>query len=269
MVHFLQARERVLLCGHRGHSVDGHENSAEALDLAARYGADICEIDLRLSADKVMVVFHDQFLDETSTGTGGVSEHGWSELQDLHHVLRGTETQGARLSRLEDILDHALRIGMNLVIELKDSFDDPALMALLSLIRDRQALDRVLISSFDHVMLKRLNDLDPEMLTFGIVHARLCDAVAVARAGGFQVISLDYPAAALADAGALRQAGLTATHLVRGRDHYLRAGARGVAELEMVVQAVRAGDIGILFCDDVAWGSKVRDAVNVRDLLAD
>jgi|GEM_PF-507874 len=266
MSHFLDARSHTLVCGHRGHSIDGHENSIHALDLAARYGAEVCEIDIRRSADGVMVVFHDLALNTTSTGEGGVADHDWASLSRIRHRLRGSTEEGAPLSRLEEILDHARSLGMNLVIELKDRFDDPELRQFISLLQDRNMLNSVTISSFDHELLVRLRRLDDQVRTFGIVHAHLLDPAAMARDAGFSGITLDYPISSLQAAHGLWAAGITPSHLLRSRDYYREAGDRGREELEKVVEVIRKGDLGILFCDDVAWGVEVRDAKDAQGL---
>ena len=48
-------------------------------------GADGVEIDLQLSRDSVVMLYHDQKLDNSSTGTGCVSERTAAELTQLHY----------------------------------------------------------------------------------------------------------------------------------------------------------------------------------------
>ncbi|POF28129.1 glycerophosphodiester phosphodiesterase [Roseibium marinum] len=266
MSHFLDTCPHTLVCAHRGHSIDGHENSIHALDLAAKYGAEVCEIDIRRSADGVMVVFHDTGLNQTSTGEGAVSDHDWETLSGLRHRLRGSLQEGASLSRLEEILDHARSLEMNLVIELKDDFDDTELRHFFSMLEERDMQDAVMISSFDHGLLVRIRELNARIRTFGIVHAHLIDPVALARNAGFSGVTLDFPITSLKAAGALKAAGIAPSHYLNSRNYFTQTGKRGQEELGKVIDVIRTGDLKILFCDDVPWGVEVRNAKDLNDV---
>ena len=52
---------------------------------ALRLGADGVEIDLQMSRDSVVMLYHDQRLENSSTGTGCVSQHSAAELTQLHY----------------------------------------------------------------------------------------------------------------------------------------------------------------------------------------
>ena len=52
---------------------------------ALRVGADGVEIDLQLSRDSVVMLYHDQKLENSSTGSGCVSQHPAAELTQLHY----------------------------------------------------------------------------------------------------------------------------------------------------------------------------------------
>src|SRR5437667_8480247 len=48
---------------HRGASAFAPENTLEAYAAAINYGADGCEVDVRRTADGILVLFHDDMLD--------------------------------------------------------------------------------------------------------------------------------------------------------------------------------------------------------------
>ena len=262
MGHFLDTREGTLVCAHRGHSVDGHENSPQALRMAAEKGADLCEIDLRLSSDGVMVVFHDTLLDETATGSGPVASHDWATLSGMRHRLRGSGEIGEPISRVEDILDLAQSLPLNWVIEIKDEFALEQVQSLLGMVNDAGLTDRVLYSSFDLPLLKALRVLQPASRTLGLLHCRVVDPVAVAQAAGVAALTMEVPNTAIEDAHKLAEAGLFATHLVRSFGHYASAGTQGGKNLDRLVQAIADRQLGILFCDDVDWGHEVRSSAS-------
>lgn len=265
MDHFLDSREGPLLVAHRGHSVDGHENSPHALRLAAEKGADACEIDLRLTSDNVMVVFHDELLDATSTGTGAIASHAWDVLQSVHHRLRGNGTMGEPLSRFEDILDLAKALPMNLVVEIKDEFPAEQITTLLGLVSHAGMAANVVYSSFDLPQLMALRDIDPEARTLGLLHGRVPEPVAVAKAAGLAAMAMEFPASAILDAHRLVEAGIRATLLVKPRAYYASAGVRGRREFLRIAEAIEDGSLGVLFCDDVDWGHRVRGCNRSED----
>ena len=66
----LHKLDGMVLTAHRGASFDDAENTLAAFDRAVKNGAHFIEFDLRMSADGVPVVLHDQTIDRTSNGTG-------------------------------------------------------------------------------------------------------------------------------------------------------------------------------------------------------
>ncbi len=265
MQHFFDTGRGPLLIAHRGHSVGGHENSREALRMAAEKGADACEIDLRLSADGVMVVFHDATLDETSTATGAVASHGWEDLKTVRYRLRGTGAVAEPLCRVEELLDLAASLGMNLVVEIKETFTTDQIASLLGRVSQARMAERVAYSSFDLPQLMRLREIAPEARTLGLLHGRVPDPVAVASAAGLAAMTMEFPEAAIQDAHLLASSGIAASLLVKPREYYASAGARGLNHLLRIVGAIQDGSLGLLFCDDVDWGQRVRGVASTED----
>ncbi len=82
---------RPQIIGHRGsgiHSSDGDlviGNTYNAIDDGIEAGVDWIEIDVRASSgpDPVLVVFHDERIDDKTTGEGAVSELSMAELKDV------------------------------------------------------------------------------------------------------------------------------------------------------------------------------------------
>ena len=72
--HREKYEEYVLVSAHRGYWSTYPENSLEAYRMAMDLGADIIEMDVRVTEDNVMVVFHDACLDRITTGYGRLRE---------------------------------------------------------------------------------------------------------------------------------------------------------------------------------------------------
>ncbi|MYA87803.1 MAG: hypothetical protein F4X97_05035 [Boseongicola sp. SB0662_bin_57] len=107
------AGERPLTIAHRGASGHRTENSLAAFALASDLFAEMWELDLRMSADGVAVVSHDDNLARV-TGRGlRISEATWSEIRAVRLP------DGQFVPRLEDVVDLAVERGAGLYVEAK------------------------------------------------------------------------------------------------------------------------------------------------------
>jgi glycerophosphoryl diester phosphodiesterase len=123
---------RPLLFAHRGASRIAPENTFDAFDLAVRLGADVLEMDVHLTADGEVVVFHDATLERTTNGQGPISEKTFAELHRLDAGCKFRTPSGVPLfvdrqvsiPRLADLVATFPRCAFN--IELKHA--DPKLL---------------------------------------------------------------------------------------------------------------------------------------------
>ncbi|MCA1909792.1 MAG: glycerophosphoryl diester phosphodiesterase [Magnetospirillum sp.] len=93
--------------GHRGAAGLAPENTLASFDLAADLGCAMVEFDVRLSADQVPVVFHDDTLDRCTQATGPVASRTARQLQDLN------------IPSLAQVLELCLRRHLAVNIEIK------------------------------------------------------------------------------------------------------------------------------------------------------
>lgn len=93
-----------------------HDNSLEAFRYARSFeNVPMIEVDVQLSQDGTLWLFHDLKLDDESTGTGAVAQREDAYLSGLHYKTLEKE----RLIRLQD-LPADLR-GIYLAVDLKES----------------------------------------------------------------------------------------------------------------------------------------------------
>jgi glycerophosphoryl diester phosphodiesterase len=71
------------IIAHRGYSARAPENTLAAIEAAIVAGADAVEFDLHVSADGVPVLFHDEGLNRTSSGTGPLRSLPLAALAEL------------------------------------------------------------------------------------------------------------------------------------------------------------------------------------------
>ena len=143
---------RPLVVAHRSKTADSAiENSLRAVQLAAEAGADLVELDIRLSLDRRAVVVHDAFLGRTTTG------HGWVRLYPsvLLRRLRLRTPGGGHVPLLRDLLP-AIPPAVQPALHLKE----PALDAVL---RD---IDRAGTPARTWLWLDRLDDVRRSVTTF-------------------------------------------------------------------------------------------------------
>lgn len=134
-----------LAFAHRGGAEEFPENSLAAFEAATRLGFRYLETDVHLTADGVVVAFHDEVLDRVTDGTGAVAGLTWNEIRDAK--IDGSEP----IPTMAELF--AAFPGARFNIDAKsEAVVDP----LLALIREHGAADRVCIGAFDDERLARV-----------------------------------------------------------------------------------------------------------------
>jgi glycerophosphoryl diester phosphodiesterase len=207
------AREagRVHVCGHRGYSVRYPANTMPAFSAAKAWGATTVEIDVVLTADGEPIVLHDRTLDRTTDG------HGFAAYLDLEQIRSldagaGFNSRFARtpVPTVAEVLEWAKREEMGLLLEIKEAErSDLAVDRVADLLEAMDAADRVIVISFDHVVLRRAIERHPGMGTEAITHARHVDIVGMLHACGARSVSIELDMFHPDDAKALHDAGFS------------------------------------------------------------
>jgi glycerophosphoryl diester phosphodiesterase len=106
--------------GHRGAAAYAPENTLESLREAARRGASWVEFDVKLTADGVPVLMHDDRLDRTTDGKGAVAATSYEQIRALDAgAWFAPAFAGARVPTLAAALDLLLAKGLGANIEIK------------------------------------------------------------------------------------------------------------------------------------------------------
>ncbi len=100
------ASKNVLVISHRGDWRNWPENSIPAIESIIEMGVDIMELDLKLTADSVLVLCHDHTINRTTTGKGKVCEITYDSimkcsLKRQHNV----KIDGMRMPTLREALE--------------------------------------------------------------------------------------------------------------------------------------------------------------------
>ena len=122
---------------HRGGASEAPENTMPAFEHAVRLGYRYLETDAHVTADGVLIAFHDDRLDRVTDRTGVIAELPWSEVQRAR--VDGREP----IPLLEDLLSAWPDVRVNI-----DPKHDGAAEPLAAAIVRTQTVDRVCVGAF-------------------------------------------------------------------------------------------------------------------------
>ena len=155
---------------HRGASSTTPENTLPAFEEAARAGADVVELDVRLTRDRVPVVLHDPDVSATTDGAGQVHTLTVEEVKRLDAGGGGPRVEVPTLEEALRVMDLS---GVGVDLEIKnipgeEAFDSPDESVLTAVL---ESLDRVgfagpvLVSSFNWITIEASRRLAPDIAT--------------------------------------------------------------------------------------------------------
>jgi len=144
--------------GHRGAAGLAPENTFAGFDLALELGVDGLETDVQRTKDGKLVLFHDDRLDKTTSGTGVLQETSWQELQQLDAgSWFDTKYTGERVPLLLEALKrYGARTYFDLEVKQIGIEDE-----VLSLVEQLKLLDRITFTSQDFPTLCNIKKKNP------------------------------------------------------------------------------------------------------------
>lgn len=228
----------IAIQGHRGARAREPENTLPAFRHALAVGADVLELDLHVTRDDVLVVWHDaRFTPELVRAPGGgpltapvlLRAHDFATLATYELGLASNprfpaqaKRPGTHLARFDEVLalvaSSSRAVGLN--VELKGvpgrPDETPAAEAYVALLA--RALEahpavarRTIVQSFDHRLLRATKKRLPSVAISALVEDTYLDYVALARGLGAEWVSpnhlwIDGPMVAALHAAGVRVA---------------------------------------------------------------
>lgn len=151
------------IIGHRGACAYAPENTLESIHTAADMDVEWVELDVKLTKDQVPVIFHDEFLDRTTNGTGLIAETTYEDLKQLEAGSWFSDSfSGIKIPTLEEAIDVLLDRDLGLNLEIKPCpgrETETAEVALDLLSHYWDDHERLLISSFSRDSMEAAHDL--------------------------------------------------------------------------------------------------------------
>jgi len=156
------------IIGHRGSAADRPENTLASFRRAIEAGADVAEVDVRVTKDGALVCLHDADVEHTTDGKGKVANLTLAEIKKLDAGGKfGEKFKGERIPEFREVLI-VCKGKINVLIDLKESGEEYA-KKIAAEVREHGEPKRTVLGvrSLEHV--EHFRKLLPEARTIGLV----------------------------------------------------------------------------------------------------
>jgi glycerophosphoryl diester phosphodiesterase len=165
---------------HRGGASECPENTLAAFQAAVDLGYRYLETDVHVTADGVLLAFHDETLDRVTDRQGRIRDLPWS-------VVREARVDGKEpIPLLEDILGEWPHARVNIDVKHETS-----VVPLVEVLRRTNSFDRVCVAAFSDGRLLRVRRL---------TGLRVCTALGPREIGQLRIASFGWPAGTIGGA---------------------------------------------------------------------
>jgi glycerophosphoryl diester phosphodiesterase len=170
--------------GHRGACGYAPENTLASMRKALELGVHGFEFDIQLSRDEEPVVIHDDTLERTTSGRGGVSDFTLAELQRLD---AGSGEKIPSLRNVLDLVDKRCR----LFIELKAEHATRPVADIITHYVGQfgWSWEQLFVCSFDHLQIAAIRQHQPKIRTCALIAGIPVSLAAVAEQAGAWAIN--------------------------------------------------------------------------------
>ncbi|MCK9408197.1 MAG: glycerophosphodiester phosphodiesterase family protein [Bacteriovoracaceae bacterium] len=162
-----------LIIAHRGFSDEAPENSIAAFQKAIEAKSDMLELDVRLSADNIPVVFHDRRLQRTSNGSGAIDQKHSRQLTMIDNgSWFSPKFHRERIPLLKDVfplLKKDVRLNIEIKPDVVSTNGTPAVELVVQEAEKAKALSKVLFTSFNHQLIREIGEIDESIIT-GVIY---------------------------------------------------------------------------------------------------
>lgn len=185
---------RPLVLSHRTNMGTMPENTLAGVDAAIRDGADGVEIDVRCTADRAVVLLHDDTLERTTGDARTLAHLTSSELSAVRVTPTRDHAMPEPVPTLDAVLERMAGHG-TLVIEVKDEGIEDA---IASVVRRNDAASRCWLWAFDPAVAAACREALPEvpvaLLAAGTSPERYGyhEPIEAAAAAAFAAVSLHH-----------------------------------------------------------------------------
>ncbi len=144
---YLNRNYTPLAIAHRGGAAEAPENTMKAFEYTVGLGFKYIETDIRMTKDKVLVIYHDKSVDRLTEGRGKVSSLTWKQISKLR-------VDGEPIPRLEEVLESFPDVYWNL-----DPKQPACVPSLARLINDFDIAENICVGSLFSYRQKQIRRL--------------------------------------------------------------------------------------------------------------
>ena len=154
-----------IILAHRGFSGNYPENTMLAFQKAYEAGCDGIELDVQFTKDKEIVIIHDEKINRTSHQKGAVKDFTYEELCQIDFSYK-FDVPFQKIPTLREFLEWVQDKDILTNIELKTSIEPyPGIEeAVYALICEYHMQKKVILSSFNHVSVLKMKQLDESLV---------------------------------------------------------------------------------------------------------
>ena len=184
---------RTQVTAHRGASKAAPENTMPAFEAAIESGADYIELDVQLTKDGELVVFHDDNIKRTTNGNGILTNMTYDELQKYSagSWFKGDgsfdDVKIPKLSEVLELVGHDILLN----IEIKSHGNVKATAEkVVELVEEYDIGSSCYITSFSYQALKKVKELQPKIKTALI--ANIAPSTVYSQMKYIDAVSMNY-----------------------------------------------------------------------------
>jgi glycerophosphoryl diester phosphodiesterase len=152
------------IVAHRGIVSEYPENTIPAFQRAIELGADAVELDVRLTKDKIPVVYHYYYLDKTTSLHGPIFSHTYQQLSQVKFLNTPGDDDTLKIPTLRETLE---TIGGQIGLEIEIKGPEPECTAIIGeVLQDfRKIWDSMEITSYESALLLNIKEQCPGITT--------------------------------------------------------------------------------------------------------
>jgi glycerophosphoryl diester phosphodiesterase len=152
------------IVAHRGVATEYPENTIPAFQKAIELGADAVELDVRLTNDKVPVVYHYYYLDKITSLQGPIFSYSYEQLCQAEFTNMQVGFDSARIPTLVEVLDE---IGGKIGLEIEIKGPEPESTIIIGdvLKKFKNLWGIVEVTSYEVTLLLNIRDHCPGITT--------------------------------------------------------------------------------------------------------
>src|SRR5215470_5956295 len=168
---------------HRGGSHLAPQNTLAAFRNALTFPIDAIELDVQMSRDGHLIVFHDNTVEKLTNGAGNILDLDFAYLRSLNAAAHfaGGWPEPQQIPTLREVFN-LTKGHVQVCIEIKASKRDGTFgrypniaEKVIEEVRSAGMLDQVLVVSFDWMILPLIRSLEPALQTGAIVSEAVWD----------------------------------------------------------------------------------------------